>query len=38
MDNDRLTIAVKEHGAELASLKCDGREYLWQADYDIVVE
>lgn len=30
--NGILTIAVKEHGAELASLKCDGREYLWQAD------
>jgi len=30
--NGTLTIAVKEHGAELASLKCDGREYLWQAD------
>lgn len=30
--NGILTIAVKEHGAELASLKRDGREYLWQAD------
>lgn len=30
--NGQLTISVKEHGAELASLKCNGREYLWQAD------
>lgn len=30
--NGTLTISVKEHGAELASLKCNGREYLWQAD------
>ncbi|MBQ0057850.1 MAG: aldose 1-epimerase family protein [Bacteroidales bacterium] len=30
--NGTLTIAVKEHGAELASIRCNGREYLWQAD------
>lgn len=30
--NGTLTIQVKEHGAELSSLRCDGREYLWQAD------
>lgn len=30
--NGKLTISVKEHGAELASLMCNGREYLWQAD------
>lgn len=30
--NGIVTIAVKRHGAELASLKRDGREYLWQAD------
>ena len=30
--NEALTIKVKKHGAELASIVCDGREYLWQAD------
>lgn len=30
--NEKLTIKVKEHGAELASIVCQGREYLWQAD------
>lgn len=30
--NGKLTISVKEHGAELASLRSNGREYLWQAD------
>lgn len=29
---EQLTIAVKDHGAELASIKSNGREYLWQAD------
>jgi len=32
ISNNRLTISVKEHGAELASIKFNGREYLWQAD------
>lgn len=32
LDNVKISICVKEHGAELASLKCGGREYLWQAD------
>jgi len=32
LKNEFLTIAVKEHGAELASIVCGGREYLWQAD------
>ncbi len=32
LDNGIISIAVKEHGAELASLKYKGREYLWQAD------
>lgn len=30
--NSKITISVKEHGAELASIKHNGREYLWQAD------
>lgn len=30
--NGKLTISVKEHGAELASIRKGGREYLWQAD------
>lgn len=29
---DNLTIEVSEHGAELTSLRCDGREYLWNGD------
>ncbi len=32
ISNGKISISVKQHGAELASLKCDGREYLWQAD------
>lgn len=32
ISNGQLTISVKEHGAELASILCEGREYLWQAD------
>lgn len=32
ISNKQLTISVKKHGAELASIKHDGREYLWQAD------
>ena len=30
--NDIITIEVCEHGAELVSLKKDGREYLWTGD------
>lgn len=29
---DNLSIEVSEHGAELTSLRCDGREYLWNGD------
>lgn len=32
ISNGHVTIKVKEHGAELASITCKGREYLWQAD------
>lgn len=32
ISNGRLTISVKDHGAELASIVSSGREYLWQAD------
>lgn len=32
LTNGILTIQVSSHGAELCSLRCDGREYLWQAD------
>lgn len=31
LSNNILSIAVKEHGAELASIKKGSREYLWQA-------
>ena len=30
--NEYLTIQVKEHGAELCSIQCEEKEYLWQAD------
>lgn len=32
ISNKKITISVKDHGAELASIKHNGREYLWQAD------
>ena len=32
LHNDHLTIGIKEHGAELCSLRTAEREYLWQAD------
>lgn len=31
LKNNELTISVKEHGAELCSIKAGEREYLWQA-------
>lgn len=30
--NAQLTIRVSPHGAELCSIVCNGKEYLWQAD------
>lgn len=32
LSNSQLTVRVSSHGAELCSIVCDGREYLWQAD------
>ena len=32
LDNGKISISVKTHGAELSSLRCGDREYLWQAD------
>lgn len=32
ISNEKLAISVKQHGAELASIVSNGREYLWQAD------
>lgn len=32
LKNDVLTVLVKEHGAELASIRKGTTEYLWQAD------
>ena len=32
LKNDILTVQVKEHGAELASIRKGSVEYLWQAD------
>lgn len=31
LSNSQLTIKVSRHGAELCSIFCDGKEYLWQA-------
>lgn len=32
LSNSELTIKVSPHGAELCSIWCNGKEYLWQAD------
>ncbi len=32
LKNETLTVQVKDHGAELASIKKGSTEYLWQAD------
>ncbi|MCD8094097.1 MAG: aldose 1-epimerase family protein [Bacteroides sp.] len=32
LSNSQLSIQVSSHGAELCSICCDGKEYLWQAD------
>lgn len=32
LSNSELTIKVSPHGAELCSIVCNGKEYLWQAD------
>lgn len=32
LKNERMTITVNKIGAELASVKMDGREYMWNAD------
>ncbi len=32
LSNSELTIRVSPHGAELCSICCGGKEYLWQAD------
>lgn len=32
LQNDYLSISVKEHGGELCSIRTKDREYLWQAD------
>lgn len=32
LSNSQLTIQVSSHGAELCSIICNGKEYLWQAD------
>ena len=31
ISNGILSISVENHGAELSSIKCNGREYLWGA-------
>lgn len=32
LSNEFLQVQIAEHGAELSSLTCAGKEYLWQAD------
>lgn len=32
LSNDKVTIQVSNHGAELISIHANGEEYLWQAD------
>lgn len=32
LTNGEVTIRVNDHGTELYSLRCNGREYLWQGD------
>ena len=32
LSNSHLAIRISPHGAELCSIVCDGKEYLWQAD------
>lgn len=32
LSNSQLTITIAEHGAELTSIQCRDKEYLWQAD------
>lgn len=32
LTNEAISIAVLDHGAELCSIKKNGREYLWQSD------
>lgn len=32
LSNSQLSIQVSPHGAELCSIRCYGKEYLWQAD------
>lgn len=31
LSNGEITLSIHEHGAELTSIQCDGREYLWGA-------
>ena len=31
LTNGKISISVQEHGAELCSIKSNGREYLWGA-------
>ena len=32
LSNSELTVKVSPHGAELCSIVCNEKEYLWQAD------
>ena len=32
LNNGFISISVDVHGAELTSIQCEGKEYLWQAD------
>lgn len=32
LSNDKITVRISSHGAELTSIRANGTEYLWQAD------
>ena len=32
LSNDKITVQITDHGAELASIMANGNEYLWQGD------
>ena len=32
LKNDKLTVKIEELGAEIRSIVCEGKEYMWGAD------
>ena len=35
LNNDYLTVKISETGAEIKSIVCDGKEYIWESDPEI---